>query len=129
MWLFTDKGFISVIADCIDPNRVIVRAHKSEHIEALFGEEWGSIEVLNLVHRSPRLGADDYRFRRFVTRDQLREVLLQQVDRLQIGTFRDRIPDHDYFDACSHAKYEMYRMDRTIPPDIRDRMFGEFEDD
>lgn len=125
MWLFTDQGFISVVADSIDPNRVIVRAHKPGHIEALFGKESGAIEVLRLAYRNPRFGADDYRYRRFVTREQLREVLLQQIDRLQIGTFRDRIPDHDYFDACNHARTQLYRMDWTITKNIRREMFGD----
>ena len=115
MYITTEHGFISVVADCMTPDRVIVRAHRGDHLRALFPDlPWGSIEQMGHLYRGEAFSADDYHYRVFITRDQLREMMLRQVDELQIGTFRERIADPEYYDACNRARREMYRMDRSV---------------
>lgn len=122
----TKNGFVSIIADCMSPDRVIVRAHKAEHIEALFPHQgWGTIELMSQVFRGEFMSADSYLYRTFITRDQLRQMLLNQVDELDIGTFRHGIVDPIYYDACSKARRQMYRLDSTIAPSFWRQMDGE----
>ena len=79
MWIFTNKGFLSIVEDRDDPERLLVRARYEGDIERHFG---GTVEVLELED-------SDYRFRAFVPREEVRTVIDRELFSLDYGNFKN----------------------------------------
>lgn len=114
MWIFVADAFLSVVADPSNQERVIVRARRGEHIIAVFPQ--AEVWVVSAAEMRYELGPDDYRYKATMYRSDLKAALAQLVDDIQIGTFRNRITDSLYYDACADARYGLYRLSNTIPP-------------
>ncbi|MEM0953310.1 MAG: hypothetical protein AAGI24_04140 [Pseudomonadota bacterium] len=100
MWIFTTYGFISAVEHRNQPGRVLVRARKREHLEALFPGQ--TITQKN--------GAD-YKYRIEVTKSRLASVLQNQVmQHLTYTNFKNSIADHEYHDACMRVWAAMRRL-------------------
>ena len=79
MWIFTNKGFLSIVEDKDDPARLLVRARYEGDIERHFGEE---AEVIELEF-------SDYRFRVFLPREEVRAVIDRELAALDYGNFKN----------------------------------------
>jgi len=79
MWIFTSKGFLSIVEDRDDPARLLVRARYEGDIERHFGEEAGVSE----------LEFSDYRFRAFLPREEVQAVLDRELSLLDYGNFKN----------------------------------------
>ena len=79
MWIFTNKGFLSIVEDKDDPARLLVRARYEGDIERHFGEE---AEVIELEF-------SDYRFRVFLPREEVRAVIDRELASLDYGNFKN----------------------------------------
>jgi len=79
MWIFTNKGFLSIVEDKDDPARLLVRARYEGDIERHFGEE---AEVIELEF-------SDYRFRVFLPREEVRAVIDRELVALDYGNFKN----------------------------------------
>jgi|SRR5690554_2011433 len=111
MWITTQHGHISVVADPISPQRVIMRAHRFEHIRELIPE--ADIWQLPRYERGDPFGEHDYYYRAVVQKSRFQQAVAEQIDALPLGTFRHHIADPVYYDACNRAKRELYRTDLT----------------
>ena len=79
MWIFTNKGFLSIVEDKDDPARLLVRARYEGDIERHFG---GEAEVIELED-------SDYRFRVFLPREEVRAVIDRELVALDYGNFKN----------------------------------------
>lgn len=97
MWVFTSKGFISVVQSDQDPDTFVVRARNRKHLEELFPKE----QIVVLLGR-------DYGFRCFVDKMDFLEFMIKAVDNIDYTNFKDSIVDDNYHDACLRVWSVMY---------------------
>jgi hypothetical protein len=103
MWLCFKNAFLSVVQDD-KSERLLVRARLRDHLTTAFGE---TIEIAETP-------ANDYRWRTWVSRAQLGEVLLRQVDALDYTNFKANVKDPDLHSLYLefwflHKQYQMRR--------------------
>jgi hypothetical protein len=84
MWVFINDTFLSIVQS-ENSESLLVRARIKGDIEHLFP---GSI-----VEESDDR---DYRFRAVVPRDQVKEAMSLEIDRITYHNFKDSIPAHEY---------------------------------
>lgn len=90
MWIFTNKGFISVVADRATPEVLIIRGRNKKQVKALFPEE-------NILD-SPTA---DYCCRVIMTKSKFRGWMDRQIVGLDYPNFKNSIIDDIYHDVCS----------------------------
>lgn len=89
MWIFTSKGFLSVVQHKDDADRLIVRARKREHLQELFPARG--------LTKTP---SADYPFRTVVSRTHFKAFMMGQVRNINYLNFKNSIKDADYHDAA-----------------------------
>jgi hypothetical protein len=99
MWLFTTEGFVSAVAHRDQPGKLLVRARRSEHLRAIFGDV--------TVECTPHA---DYRFRAVISRAQWLAKVLAQAAMIDYDNFKAAIPDAEYHDACSEVWGTMHKL-------------------
>lgn len=88
MWLFTNKGFVSIVQDFQIPGNVLVRARSKKHLQDLFPDQ--EVQVTPLA---------DYRFRVSLPQAQIADRVREWVAGIDYTNFKDSIPDDEYHDA------------------------------
>ena len=91
MWLFTSKGFISVVADKDNPENgnLLVRARDRNHLTNLFPDA-------TVFSKTP----SDYKWRAWVSRSEVSSLVQSQVSELNYTNFKNSIEDDKYHEAC-----------------------------
>lgn len=107
MWIFTNRGMLSVVSERPDAAMLLVRARAKGHIEAAFPDA----KVTRTVHR-------DYRYRARVPRKTVARVIAAQIAAIDYPNFKDSVRDDAYHDACAGAWGVMFRyqMDQERKP-------------
>src|SRR5262245_15815968 len=83
MWLFTTRGFYSVVEDRDDPDRLLVRARVREDLEALREQ---------IPELDPQETSDaDCRWRAWVTRDQWVEAAARLAGEIDYPNFKSAV--------------------------------------
>jgi hypothetical protein len=100
MWLFTSDGFVSIVADKNDTrgDRLLVRSRDKMHITNVFPDA----EVFS---KQP----SDYQWRAWVSREDVADAMMRQVQGLDYTNFKNSIYDDRYHDACIDVWNAMYR--------------------
>ena len=100
MWLFTSDGFVSIVADKSDTrgDRLLVRSRDKMHITNVFP----NAEVFS---KQP----SDYQWRAWVSREDVADAMMRQVQGLDYTNFKNSIYDDKYHDACIDVWDAMYR--------------------
>lgn len=100
MWLFTSDGFVSIVADKNDTrgDRLLVRSRDKMHITNVFPDA----EVFS---KQP----SDYQWRAWVSREDVADAVMRQVQGLDYTNFKNSIYDDRYHDACIDVWDAMYR--------------------
>lgn len=107
MWLMLSDGFLSVVQpsqsdrktfQAPDGDVLMVRARAAGQIEAYFPDA--------VVTETP---SRDYRYRAFVARAKVAEVVAQQVLSLDYGNFKNSVSDNRLHDAYADVWSVMYR--------------------
>ena len=88
MWLFLNDGFLSVVADKYNPSRLMVRARRKQDLLNIFG---AGIEVTETTH-------SDYRWRTFVERDTMKQLMTQRLDAVDYTNFKNSVRDSELHD-------------------------------
>jgi hypothetical protein len=88
MWLCFNNAFVSAVADRNDPNRLVARARRREHLVNLFGGDVDIIESTN----------SDYKYRVFVGRRVLADLAHKTLMSLSYDNFKDSVEDDDLHD-------------------------------
>ncbi len=91
MWLFTSKSFLSIVVDKDDPDRRLVRARTKGDIKEMFPDA-------NVFENDEA----DYRYRAFVSTNDISLTLVQYIEDMDYKNFKDSIPfeKKKYHDAC-----------------------------
>ena len=99
MWLFTNKGFISVVADRGNPETgdLLVRSRDRNHLAELFPDA-------EIFSKTP----SDYKWRAWVSRKDVAALVLKTVDTLNYTNFKNSIKDDKYHDACLYIWEVMF---------------------
>ena len=97
MWLFSDKGFVSIVADQQDPKALLVRGRFKGDIEKLFP----GAKVTETPHR-------DYRFRTTLPRITASMRIAALMSGIEYHNFKDQITEHLRHDAYFRVWNAMY---------------------
>jgi hypothetical protein len=82
MWLFSETGFVSVVADPQDKNKMSVRARDEESLKPLV-EAYG-VKIIRLKNR-------DYPARVYLTREQFVDWLVELGETLDYTNYKNRM--------------------------------------
>ena len=113
MWILLDDSFISVVADTSNPERVQVRARHTDHLAAFLPgcDEW----VVAAAEYGNKTCDDDYRYMAYVSKTDLKAAICERIDRMPFGSFRHRIKDPLYYDACNRARADLHAIQPASP--------------
>jgi hypothetical protein len=101
MWLFTDKGFLSIIQDFRDPDTLIVRSRFPDHIGHFFPDA----EIVKTPGR-------DYLYRALLPRQEVAAALKKYTEEMDYTNFKDSLDEPIYQRACSEVWGIMRRFQK-----------------
>lgn len=120
MWIFTKYGFFSAVSarrgngrhgNPVDPGRIMVRARRREHLEALctaFDEQLGKAAIMETA-------TTDYRYRIVVDKPVWGRVMAALVDGLDYDNFKDAAAHlHGHGSAYVHALHAVWEIGRRM---------------
>lgn len=81
MWLFSETGFVSVVQDPQDKNKMVVRARDEESLKPLVDNY--DVKIVKLKNR-------DYPARVFLTREQFVDWLVELGETLQYTNYKNQ---------------------------------------
>ena len=98
MWIFTTKGFLSIVQHNSMPGHFQVKSRAIDPLEALWPDQ--EIEEIDWA---------DYRFRITMTKEKTLDVLTTEVRDVTYTSFKDQCrEDHDYHYALTRVWSIMY---------------------
>ncbi len=100
MWVFTKRGFVSIIASESSPNFLMIQSRFPGHIEALFPKAHATEAPYGI-----------YRYRAAVQKHVVAETLLDLVEHIDYSTFKKSIPDERYREAVIDAWNTLNKYD------------------
>lgn len=121
MWLFTETGFVSVVADPQDKDKMVVRARDKASLQPLM-DEYG-VKMVNLKNR-------DYPHRVFLTRKQFVDWLVQAGEDLTYTNYKNRVSQtrgYDFASPLHDVWATMLRLEDLGKP--KKKFVDEYEDD
>lgn len=95
MWICTNRGFVSVVEHRANANLVCVRARRASDLVNFTGSE--------LIEQTDDA---DYRFRCVTTKENLKSLLMAEVNRIDYDNFKDSVPAED--DDLAHFYGEVW---------------------
>jgi hypothetical protein len=103
MWICMDNCFVSAVEDRDDPNGLLVRARKQEHLTRLFPSKPIAI--------TPEA---DYAARVFVTKAEFAAVITERITAISYPNFKNSVRDHRLHQLYSefwtlHWRYQRNR--------------------
>ena len=101
MWIFTNRGFLSVVQDLDDANQLIVRSRFPGHIQTLFP---GAKVATTPDH--------DYLYRAFLPKAAVARVIRREVETIDYGNFKNSVTDEAYHRACLEVWFTLYDHQR-----------------
>jgi hypothetical protein len=101
MWVFTNRGFLSIVEHRDDPETMVVRSRFAGHIKNLFPRA--------KVMRTPEA---DYLYRAFIPREKVTEAMSRFAEDIHYPNFKNSISDDRYHDACMDVWSALYRHQR-----------------
>lgn len=107
MWLFTPKGFISVVADKNDPDgpRLLVRARSLHHLTSVLGD---------YIDQPFSVPGSDYAWRAWIRRKDLISITEQLIHSMDYSNFKNAIEENAYHDACLDVWGAMYMYQNEV---------------
>lgn len=90
MWIYTDKGFISVVAHRTDPTLFLVRGRSKAHLETMFP-----------THKVESTPNADYGFRIYMEKVSFQQWMKREVTKLTYPNFKNSIREESYHQAAS----------------------------
>ena len=98
MWLFTETGFVSVVADAKQKDQMVVRARDKKSLQPLV-DEYG-VKILNWKNR-------DYPHRVLITRKQFVDWLVQSGEDLTYTNYKSRVSQTRGYDFA-HPLHDVW---------------------
>ena len=88
MWFCLNNGFLSVVADKDNANRLMVRARRKADLSNIFGPDAEVIETPEA----------DYGWRVFIDRERFKVLVNALIDRIDYTNFKNSVRDDDLHD-------------------------------
>jgi len=107
MWLFTETGFVSVVQDRDDGNRMLVRARDKQSLRQI--ADWYGVDILDKVGRS------DYPYRLFISRTQFVDWLVETGSAVDYDNYKNRVAQtrgYDFADPLHDVWATMLRLEK-----------------
>lgn len=98
MWIFTNKGFYSVVEDKADSRRVVVRARSREHLESV-------VPPSRIIETTDT----DYRYRAYMLKEEWKRIMLKLIDNIDYSNFKNSVPEGAYHNRLLEIWREMYQ--------------------
>jgi hypothetical protein len=98
MWIFTKKGFVSIVEDRNDPNCLLVRSRIKGDLERIFKNALGSVHTE--VSETPDA---DYRFRVFLPRDLVASTIQEEAQDIDYDNFKNGYRDNGDVPAAQRS--------------------------
>ena len=98
MWIFTKKGFVSIVEDRNDPNCLLVRSRIKGDLERIFKNALGSVHAE--VSETPDA---DYRFRVFLPRDLVASTIREEAQDIDYDNFKNGYRDNGDVPAAQRS--------------------------
>jgi hypothetical protein len=112
MWIFTNRGFISMVEDREKVTHLLIRARLQGHIESLFpGAD------VSLTQNA------DYRYRASIPKADAAQVMAALVTAIDYDNFKNTVEEPRYHRACFGVWNLMYEIQKSEPISI-DRGHG-----
>jgi len=89
VWLFTTKGYLSIVQHSDYKDCLLVRARVRDHLLALFPAE----DIVETIDA-------DYRYRATVSRKVVQQVLADQIEAIDYPNFKSSLHEPRYHSAC-----------------------------
>jgi hypothetical protein len=90
MWIFTQKGFLSIVRHTDKPNVLIVRSRFRGHIEKMFPN----------AHVTENIGTD-YRYRAELNPEEVSKAIAKMILEIDYPNFKGSLDsDGDYASCC-----------------------------
>lgn len=99
MWIFTNKGMLSVVKDRNKKGDLLVRARERKHLAAFFPKA-----------KIIQLKAADYEFRVSVRRYVVMNAVIDAMINIDYDNFKNSIVDSEYHDRC-YGVWTVFRED------------------
>ena len=94
MWICLNDAFLSIVVDRTHPGYLLVRARRQGEIEKVFPD---AIVLRNV--------GSDYRYRALIPRSQVALLLMERLEAIDYGNFKNSVLDVDLHDAY----YQIWR--------------------
>lgn len=108
MWICLNDAFFSIVESPQDKDVLVVRARFEGDIEKVFTSNRNKVIV------TP---ARDYRFRSFIDRDIVADVISNEVKRIDYGNFKDSVHNTIRKDAYTRVWCDMYAAQEKMYPE------------
>ena len=103
MWIFTTKGFLSIVQHKDLPDHFQVKSRAADSLKHFWPEY--EIEVIDLV---------DYRFRINIPKEDAVQVLTETIGSVEYTSFKNACEDDDYHRALVSVWGSMYNFQSRI---------------
>lgn len=103
MWIYTNKGMVSVVEHREMKTHLLLRARHPSHIKAFIG----TVENIEIFE----LDDADYRYRALITRIDFQRMMLDSISKITYPDFKESIPKTNegniFYNACYKAWHAM----------------------
>lgn len=105
MWIFLNNSFLSIVDKAPDTTKLVVRARRAGHIEAVFPD---AVVIAN--------SSVDYLYRAFIDRKEVALALADQVMSLNYPNFKSSIHNDATHSRAAHKVWDVMADTQEIPP-------------
>lgn len=116
MWICHNEGFVSIVTDRQNKDRLLVRARRREDLEAVL--------KVALEAKETEIFSDtgsDYKWRAFVSRDIVAQIIGDFVLNINYDNFKNSVRGHDLHDLYSEMWNLHWHYQYNDPRNVGER--------
>lgn len=115
MWIFTTRGFVSVVEHHTFKGVLVVRARTKKHLESILSCVLSLTEIKAMIRRTEET---DYRYRALISAALMQDLMKALVSEVDYPNFKEAVaskcPNDDaYCKALAEVWFTMYMMTFT----------------
>lgn len=103
MWICFNDGFISTVQNRDNPDMLVARARRKEHLANVFPDRVD--EIFSLQN-------SDYRYRLNISKADYAKVVTDRIMAIDYDNFKNSVEDHDLHDMYLGVWHLGYNMQR-----------------
>lgn len=114
MWICHNEGFVSIVADRSNKDRLLVRARREEDLRAVLGDTAKKVEIF-----SDR-GAD-YKWRAFVDRKVMSAIIANHILDIDYDNFKNSVKNDELHDLYAGFWQDHWNYQKNDPRNDSER--------